>query len=102
MRIFLDDERETPPGWQRVFTVRELISVFEKEYLKVGEISLDNDLGVGFEEGWKFLQWLEEKVFENPSYHVPNFRFHTANPEARRHMVAIYRSILRKKGEADA
>ena len=43
MRVFLDDERATPPGWVRTYWPDEVITL-----LKTGdvvELSLDHDLG---------------------------------------------------------
>lgn len=43
MKLYLDDERQTPIGWVRVFWPDEAIAWLETE--TVTEISLDHDLG---------------------------------------------------------
>jgi hypothetical protein len=43
MRVYLDDERATPPGWVRVFWPDEAIALLETG--QVDELSLDHDLG---------------------------------------------------------
>jgi hypothetical protein len=43
MRVFLDNERETPDGWTRVYWPNEAIRLLETG--TVEELSLDHDLG---------------------------------------------------------
>jgi len=43
MRVFLDDERNTPEGWVRVYWPDEAIALLVGG--KVSEISRDHDLG---------------------------------------------------------
>ena len=43
MRVYLDDERNTPAGWVRVYWPDEAIALLEAGL--VSEISLDHDLG---------------------------------------------------------
>lgn len=109
MKIFLDDVRQTPVGYVRVYTVDEAISEiircdkeidflwkqyilgyiersqFEK-FLKtftIEEISCDNDLGKETAEGYKLLDWMEA------TGHVHPIHIHSANPVARQRMQAI-------------
>lgn len=78
MKVFLDDERPTPPGWARVYTVEDAISI-----LKCGmvtHLSLDNDLGVGQQEGYKVVDWIEEQCVVH-SFKPPEIiEVHSANP----------------------
>ena len=61
MRLWLDDIREAPPGWVRVYWPEEAIA-----YLKDGAIShvsLDHDLGDDARgTGYDVIQWIEEAV----------------------------------------
>lgn len=66
MKIYLDDERETPEGWQRSYTVEETITLLQNH--EVSALSLDNDLGEGNQEGYKVLDWLEEVSYFDPSF----------------------------------
>ena len=77
MKVFLDDLRDTPDGWVRVYTVEETITLLESGV--VTELSLDNDLGEGLLEGYKVLDWLEEKVYFDKSFFLPDVKIHSAN-----------------------
>lgn len=93
MKVYLDDERETPEGWERVFHVWEAI-----EKLKTGmvtEISLDHDLGSGEPTGYDVILWIEEQVFTNPKYLPPKIWLHTANPSGKEKMKLAIRRILK-------
>jgi hypothetical protein len=63
MKVYLDDERITPDGWVRTYTVNDTIDLLKTG--QVTELSVDNDLGDGMEEGHKVLLWLEEQVVIN-------------------------------------
>ena len=91
LKLYLDDERETPEGWTRVYWPDEAI-----EYLKQGnvkEISLDHDLGDDRRgTGYEVLLWIEEQVITN-NFKPPKIRIHTANSSAREKMEAGVRTI---------
>lgn len=93
IKIYLDDERPTPPGWTRCFWPQAVINILMTN--EVEEISLDHDLGndeIG--TGYDVLQWIEEQVALN-QYHAPKIRVHSANPAARQRMEQAIRSIQR-------
>jgi hypothetical protein len=100
LRVYLDDEREAPPGWFRVYTAAEAIELLQTG--RVEEISLDHDLGppdVG--TGYDVVAWLEARVISD-GFAPPLIRIHTANPVARVRMEAAVRSIERAlEGEQD-
>ena len=100
MKIFLDDVRETPEGWARVFTVEELWVSYNLCLAYGGvvdAVSLDNDLGDGIPEGYTFLDELEEKVANNPLYPIPKeIRIHSANPVARKRMQSVIDRLYSK------
>jgi hypothetical protein len=93
VRVYLDDNRETPEGWVRVYWPSEAI-----ELLKTGaveEISLDHDLGDDKRgTGYDVIKWIEEQVvlhdFAPPVIHV-----HSANSSAAVRMNNGIRSIYR-------
>jgi hypothetical protein len=93
MKIFLDDERPTPPGWVRVYWPDEAIAL-----LKTGQVldlSLDHDLGDDERgTGYHVVLWIEEQVALN-GFHPPTIRVHSANSSAREKMEAGIRSIER-------
>lgn len=93
IRIYLDDERPTPPGWTRCFWPYEVIDLLQTH--AVEEISLDHDLGndeIG--TGYDVLTWIEEQVVTN-QYSAPKIKVHSANPAARQRMEQAIRSIQR-------
>lgn len=77
MKIFLDDIRKTPTGWHRTYSVEETIEYLKTK--KVQELSLDNDLGEGLLEGFRCLDWLEELVFNDPTFPIPIITVHSSN-----------------------
>lgn len=89
MKVFLDDCRETPPGWVRTYTAPQTIALLETGL--VDELSLDHDLGELDGTGYDVCLWLEEAVYGG---FVPpkKIYIHSANPVGRAKMkVAIER-----------
>ncbi|HAU4895364.1 TPA: hypothetical protein F3L08_16210 [Aeromonas hydrophila] len=84
MKLYLDDERETPAGWIRVFWPDEAIAWLKTEM--VTEISLDHDLGDdGRGTGYDVILWMENEVMTK--YFIPpKIHIHSANVSARRKM----------------
>lgn len=91
IKLYLDDERETPEGCIRVYWPDEAI-----EYLKQGnveEISLDHDLGDDKQStGYDVLLWIEEQV-STSNFKPPKIKVHSSNSSAREKMEAGVRSI---------
>lgn len=81
MKVFLDDERNTPAGWYRVYEPFQAIALLETG--QVSHISLDHDLGdddlIG--TGNDVLIWIEEQVATN-NFEPPRILVHSANPSA--------------------
>jgi len=91
MKVFLDDERETPVGWVRAFWPAEVIALLETG--AVEELSLDHDLGddqIG--TGYDVVLWIEEAVALR-RFRPPTIGVHSANSSAREKMLAGIRSI---------
>lgn len=93
MRIYLDDERETPTDWVRTYTVAETIGLLETR--QVEALSLDNDLGEGIPEGYKVLDWLEETIYNDNTFPLPEISIHSANATRVEYMQRALRSIER-------
>ncbi|MCG8379928.1 MAG: hypothetical protein MI865_10705 [Proteobacteria bacterium] len=95
MKVYLDDERDTPEGWVRVYWPDEAI-----ELLKGGgvtEISLDHDLGDDERgTGYDVLLWIEEQVALH-QFQAPAIRVHSANSSARLKMEAAIEAIARRR-----
>lgn len=93
MKVFLDDERLAPEGWQQVRWREEAIALLEAGI--VDELSLDHDLGDDEHgTGYDVLLWLEEAVITR-GLAPPRIWVHSANVSARQKMQAAISSIER-------
>jgi hypothetical protein len=93
MRVFLDDERATPPGWERVYWPDEAIALLDTG--EVTELSLDHDLGDDARgTGYDVIVWIERAVIER-GFVPPRMAVHSANPAARARMLAGIEAVLR-------
>lgn len=94
IKVYLDDEREAPEGWIRVYWPEEAI-----ELLKTGnveELSLDHDLGDDDRgTGYDVILWIEEQVVLH-NFNPPKIRIHTANLSARLKMENGVKAILKR------
>jgi hypothetical protein len=80
MRLYLDDIRKTPEGFNlRAWTAWEAI-----DFLKRGGItyvSFDHDLGDEKNgTGYDVARWIEEKAHTDLDFVVPDWYVHSANP----------------------
>jgi len=97
MKLYLDDCRETPPGWRRANTAWEAIGLLILAGMRgeeVEAISLDHDLGDESTAGtgMDVLDWmLKVDIVPDDLY------FHTANEPARRIMISKLRSWKKAK-----
>ena len=99
MKIYLDDERETPQGWIRVYWPHEAISLLKTG--SVTEISLDHDLGndvIG--TGYDVVLWIEEAIYHR-LIPLPKITVHSANTSARIKMEAGIKNIERLNKQED-
>jgi len=93
LKVFLDDERPTPPGWVHARWPEDVIRLLKTG--RVEEISLDHDLGDDRHgTGYDVILWIEEAVATR-GFNPPRIRVHSANPSARQKMEAGIRSIER-------
>ncbi len=91
MKVFLDDERDTPAGWVRTYWPEEVIELLKSGH--VTEVSLDHDLGDDAHgTGYSVLLWIEEQVIVN-GMRPPVLWVHSANSSARQKMEAAIASI---------
>lgn len=96
MKLYLDDERDTPSGWIRAYTAQEAIQILNDNYVE--EISLDHDLGDDFIHGtgYDVLLWIENEIRRwNYNEYVPpkKIHIHTSNSSARIKMELALKSI---------
>lgn len=93
LKVYMDDERSTPDGWSRTYTVEETIALLETR--TVTHLSLDNDLGEGLKEGYEVVNWLEEVVFHDKTFPIPIVYVHSANASRVEYMHRALRAIDR-------
>ncbi len=80
MKVFLDDERAAPDGWERVYWPDEAIRLLASG--AVEEISLDHDLGDDKRgTGYDVILWMEEAVALR-GFRPPKITVHSANSSA--------------------
>lgn len=79
MKVFMDDERATPEGFTRTYNVADTKALLLTR--QVSFLSLDNDLGSldPATEGYQVLNWLEEEVFNDPTFPIPEMVVHSSN-----------------------
>lgn len=91
--IYLDDIRPAPSGFVRTYTAAETVDLLkqcQKDGTQVHILSLDNDLGEGQPEGYTVLDWIEEQVFTDKSFVLPDvILVHSANPSAKARMEMV-------------
>jgi len=93
VKVYLDDERKAPEGWQQVRWPNEAIRLLETGAVK--EISLDHDLGDDDRgTGYDVILWIEEAVISR-GFKPPKIRVHSANSSARQKMEQGIESIER-------
>lgn len=93
MKVYLDDERQTPDGWVRVYWPDEAIELLQTG--RVECISLDHDLGDDTRgTGYDVVLWIEEMVATS-GFRPPLILVHSANTSAKAKMLAGVRTIER-------
>ena len=81
IKLYLDDERQTPDGFKRAYWPNRIIRLLQK--CEVTHVSLDHDLSdddVG--TGNTVILWIEEQVALH-GFKPPEITIHSANPSAR-------------------
>lgn len=76
MKLYVDDQRPTPPGWIRAYSAHEAIELLKTK--RVLQLSLDYDLGNNEEDptGYDVLLWLEETALEDKEFPIPAICIH--------------------------
>ena len=79
MMVYLDDERQTPDGWVRTYSVEETNALLRTR--QVTHLSLDNDLGSldPKTEGFNVINYLDELVNDDPTFPIPVITVHSSN-----------------------
>jgi hypothetical protein len=86
MKLYLDDQRPTPPGWVLARTADDAIDLLRQG--GVTELSLDYDLGdPHFGTGLDVLDWLE-RALEERKVPLPRLSAHSGSILGRRRLEA--------------
>lgn len=93
MKVYMDDVRVAPDGWTRTYTVDQTIHLLKMRV--VTHLSLDNDLGEGQAEGYNVLDWLEEVIYNDKTFPMPEIHIHSANATRVEYMKRAAKSIER-------
>lgn len=94
IKIWLDDVRQPPNGFQWFRDSRTLIRWLEKNLRNAGLfISFDHDLG-GDDTGCRVANFLERRAFEGVPFSI-NWTIHSANPVGRERLVSTLMSMER-------
>lgn len=94
MKVFLDDVRDAPPGYERVYWPEEAIAFLTTGRVEL--ISLDHDLGDDAHgTGYDVLLWIEKEVFLH-GFVPPKMYIHSDNTPARNKMNAAIEAINRQ------
>lgn len=111
INVWLDDVREPPEGYVWIRSVEDVIKLLDVKILVptgsryvfkslVKELSLDNNLGSGFDEGKCVVDWLEKRVSEDNGFCLPDIIYvHTGNPVAGKYMMDVLNKISPDLGE---
>ena len=92
MKIYLDDDRTTPIGFERAISVQQLIDLC-REHKVIDLVSLDNDLGYGQKEGYDFVKWyVNDGVREHII--IKSFNIHSQNIVAEMNMIGLLHSAM--------
>lgn len=91
-RLWLDDERPEPKGWDRARTAAHAVMLLASGTYE--EVSLDHDLGPeDAGTGYDVVCWLEKEAMTNGAFQAPIVHVHTDNASARGKMVQAARNI---------
>ena len=95
IKLWLDDMRDHPEGWERAYTVEDAIRILETG--DVGFASLDHDLGASYNRGmgnfdsfkdptgYQVVKWMAENNVWPPL----GVRIHTDYAEGRKNMMNL-------------
>jgi hypothetical protein len=93
IKLYLDDVRETPEGWFRVYTIDQVFYWLQSR--RVTHMSLDNDLGHldPKTEGFNVLDRLEEWVYFDSTFPIPEITVHSSNASRKEYMNRVIRKL---------
>lgn len=84
MKIWVDDERPAPEGWQHVTNYNDAIAGFSALSVHPNIVSLDHDLGHTSRTGYSIALWMAENEWWPHQIVV-----HTYNPVGAKNICAV-------------
>lgn len=98
MKLFIDDLRECPSGFELARDYDEAVKFIETR--KVTHVSFDHDLGEEPDgsvkkSGYDVAKWLEERVYTDDTFPIPVMTVHSANPRGIINLKLAIKSIER-------
>lgn len=85
-KLYLDDLRPTPNGFERVYTYEEFVKFISENGLP-DFISFDHDLGEG-KTGYDCAKWLVEYCLDN-NLSLPEYDSHSQNPIGKENILTL-------------
>lgn len=99
MKIYLDDVRNAPEGWELARNAQEFEQLYEANKDHVTHISLDHDLGDNQKTGHDVVKYLMTKVIEEMKVtkkllsNFPLISCHSANPVGKKNIMHCIHDI---------
>lgn len=99
MKLYLDDNRKCPKGWELATTAAQCISILSENLVEA--LDLDHDLNFEHyggdysdgQTGYDVLLWLSDRVIQDPYYPVPTITIHTQSPGGFTRMAQVLGAI---------
>ena len=92
MKIYLDDTRPCPQGWELVMSAELAIDMLKQGTVDI--ISLDHDLGENKKTGYDVAKWIEKEV-ATKGFVPPKIKVHSQNPVGKANILAAIKNIER-------
>lgn len=98
MKLYVDDERTIPNGWDYARNYNDAIEKLSNN--KYDEVSLDHDIASYNENGremtgYDIALWLAERKITETGYVPPVIKCHSANPAGRKNIESVINRYLK-------
>lgn len=103
MKLYIDDIRPAPEGWQQARTVTDAIKTINRFASEITDISLDHDISMAVSVGGEYRPFPSPETFQAVAYFIcvmwehlenkPNIIIHTANPVGGAELRAILKTF---------
>lgn len=94
MKLWVDDVRPAPPGWEWAKTCQQGIDSINECCGRLREVSLDHDLGEK-RSGYDVAVHLEGLAARGHLRHLPNLHCHSMNTVGKLRILSVFDSIAR-------